>query len=105
MAKGIRIAPTSKPSKGQTITFALALGSSRQLCRLKTAFRYQNQAFRYLHKHRTTFEQVARRNGTSGAKPAPLFQQVIICSLQRRTGGAVEESEKEETDTQAVHRC
>ena len=42
------------------ITFVLAIGSARQVCQLETTFRTQNQAFNYLHKHRTAFERVAR---------------------------------------------
>jgi hypothetical protein len=60
MPKSIRIAPQAVPSTGQAITFVLAIGSVRQVCRLQTRFRTSNQAFSYFHKHRTQFEQIAR---------------------------------------------
>ncbi|HZV04958.1 MAG TPA: hypothetical protein VE999_07740 [Gemmataceae bacterium] len=60
MRKSIRIVPHTAPCNGQAITFVLAIGSVRQLCRLQTTFRTQNQAFSYFHRHRTEFERVAR---------------------------------------------
>ena len=60
MPKSIRIAPRTAPCTGQPITFVLAIGSIRQVCRLQTTFRTQNQAFSYFHKHRTEFERAAR---------------------------------------------
>ena len=59
MPKSVRIIPKAEPGEGQIITFVLALGSVRQACRLATTFQTQNQAFNYLHKHRTEFERVA----------------------------------------------
>ena len=60
MPKSVQIAPETGSDEGQIITFVLAIGSVRQVCRLETTFRTQNQAFNYLHKHRTAFERVAR---------------------------------------------
>ena len=60
MPKNIRIVPETERDEGQAITFVLALGAVRQVCRLQTTFRTQNQAFSYFHKHRNTFERVAR---------------------------------------------
>lgn len=56
----VRIVPEVKPRVGQTITFVLAIGTVRQMCRLETTFQTQNQAFSYLHKYRTEFERIAR---------------------------------------------
>lgn len=60
MPKSMRIVPEREAANGQTITFTLAIGPVRQVCCLKTTFRTQNEAFSYLHKHRTEFERVAR---------------------------------------------
>jgi hypothetical protein len=60
MPKSVRIVPKAVPGDGQAITFVLAIGTVRQMCRLETTFRTQNQAFSYLHKYRTEFERVAR---------------------------------------------
>lgn len=57
--KSIRIAPRSETG-GQSVTFVLAIGSTRQACVLATTFKTQNQAFSYLQKHRKAFEGVAR---------------------------------------------
>jgi hypothetical protein len=56
----VRIVPEAKSGAGQTISFVLAIGTTRQACLLETTFETQNQAFNYLHKHRTEFERVAR---------------------------------------------
>ncbi len=61
MPKGIRIVPETETGKGQAISFVLAIGSVRQVCRLQTTFQTQNQAFSYFHKHRNAFERVARQ--------------------------------------------
>ena len=45
---------------GQTIAFALAIGATRQVCHLETCFCTRNQAFAYLQRNRTAFEQMAR---------------------------------------------
>ena len=60
MPKSIRIVPRAAPCAGHPITFVLAIGSVRQVCRLQTTFRTQTQASSYFHKHRTRFERVAR---------------------------------------------
>ena len=60
MPKSVRTVPKTESDKGQIVTFVLAIGSVRQVCQLETTFRTQNQAFSYLHKHRTAFERVAR---------------------------------------------
>jgi hypothetical protein len=60
MPKTIRIVPRAAPCTGHPITFVLAIGSVRQVCRLQTTFRTQSQAFSYFHKHRTEFERAAR---------------------------------------------
>ena len=60
MDNGIRITPKPETGRGQSVTFVLAVGSTRQTCRLKTTFSTKNQALSYLQKHRTTFELAAR---------------------------------------------
>ena len=60
MPKGVRIVPDVESLGGQSITFVLAIGAVRQMCCLQTTFRTRNQAFSYLHKHRTEFERAAR---------------------------------------------
>lgn len=66
MGNGIRI--TSKPEKGgnRSVTFVLAIGSTRQTCRLTTNFSTQNQALSYLHRHRIDLEHVARTQFARG---------------------------------------
>jgi hypothetical protein len=59
MFKDMRIVPES-PTQGQAITFVLAMGVVRQVCRLQTTFRTQSQASSYFHKHRNVFEHMAR---------------------------------------------
>jgi hypothetical protein len=60
LPKSVRIVPKTESGDGQTITFVLAIGAVRQMCRLSTTFRTQSQAFSYLHRYRTEFERVAR---------------------------------------------
>ena len=60
MPKSIRIVPLAAPCAGHPITFVLAIGSVRHVCRLQTTFQTQSQAFSYFHKHRTQFERAAR---------------------------------------------
>jgi hypothetical protein len=62
----VRIVPRAKPDGGGTITFSLALGAARQMCRLTTTFQTDKQAFSYLHKYRTEFEHIARARLASG---------------------------------------
>jgi hypothetical protein len=64
--KSIRITPNDEPGKDQSVTFVLAVGSNRQLCRLKTTFKTQNQALSYLQKHRTAIEVAARARFEQG---------------------------------------
>jgi hypothetical protein len=56
----VLIVPRAKSDGGGTITFTLALGAARQMCRLTTTFQTDKQAFSYLHKYRTEFERIAR---------------------------------------------
>ncbi|HLG83444.1 MAG TPA: hypothetical protein VKY22_20695 [Bradyrhizobium sp.] len=60
MPKQIAIVPVTEQDEGHAVTFVLANGSIRQICRLQTTFRTQSQAFSYFHKNRNTFERVAR---------------------------------------------
>ena len=60
MSKSVRITPEVASLEGQSITFVLAIGVVRQMCRLQTTFRTEGQAFSYLHRYRTEFERVAR---------------------------------------------
>jgi hypothetical protein len=62
---------------GGTITFSLALGAARQICRLTTTFQTEKQAFNYLHKYRTEFEQIARARLASGE----LEDGVVVLSM------------------------
>ena len=66
MPKSVQIAPETGSDEGQIITFVLAIGSVRQVCRLETTFQTQNQALSYLHKHRTAFEHLARASLARG---------------------------------------
>ncbi len=66
MSKDIRIVPEAARDKGQAIIFVLAIGAVRQVCRLQTTFRTQNQAFSYFRKNRNAFEQVARARFARG---------------------------------------
>jgi hypothetical protein len=56
----------TKSDGGGTITFTLALGAARQMCRLTTTFQTDRQAFSYLHRYRTEFERIARARLASG---------------------------------------
>ena len=60
IATNVRIAKDDTKGGGQTIAFALAIGSTRQVCHLKTGFYTRNQALAYLQKNRTAFERIAR---------------------------------------------
>ena len=64
--KDIRIMPETERAKGHAITFVLAIGAIRQVCRLQTTFRTQKQAFSYFHKNRNAFEQMARTRFVRG---------------------------------------
>ncbi|MCC8972362.1 hypothetical protein [Bradyrhizobium brasilense] len=60
-----------------TITFSLALGAARQMCRLTTAFQTDKQALSYLHKYRTELEQMARARFASGQ----LENGIVVLSM------------------------
>ena len=69
--------PKVKADGGGTITFMLALGAARQVCRLTTTFQTDKQAFSYLHKYRTEFKQMARARLASGE----LEDGVVVLSM------------------------
>ena len=60
-----------------TITFSLALGAARQVCRLMTTFQTDKQALSYLHKYRTELEQMARARLASGQ----LEDGIVVLSM------------------------
>ena len=66
MPKSIRIVPWAAPGAGHPITFVLAIGSVRQVCRLQTTFRRRNEALSYFYKRRTEFERIARASFARG---------------------------------------
>jgi hypothetical protein len=66
MDETIRIAPEPESGMGESVTFVLAIGSDRQICRLKTTFNTQRQALSYLQKHRTELELIARARLADG---------------------------------------
>jgi hypothetical protein len=72
----VQVVPRLNPDDG-TITFFLAFGSSRQMCRLATTFNTQKQAFSYLQKHRTEFERLARARLASGE----LEDGIVVLSM------------------------
>ncbi len=78
MHKSVRIVPKTSSGDGQTITFVLAIGTVRQMCRLETTFRTQNQAFSYLHKYRTEFERVARERFARGEVSNGVIQLTML---------------------------
>ncbi|RXH25803.1 MULTISPECIES: hypothetical protein [Bradyrhizobium] len=67
----------TRSESGGTITFLLAHGANRQLCRLATTFSTQKQAFSYLQKHRTEFERMARARLASGE----LENGIVVLSM------------------------
>ena len=71
------VVPRAKSDGGGTITFLLALGAGRQMCRLATTYQTQKQAFSYLQKHRTEFERVARTALASGE----LEDGIVVLSM------------------------
>ncbi|WBL81133.1 hypothetical protein I3J27_12170 [Bradyrhizobium xenonodulans] len=73
----MRVVPRIKPDGGGTITFFLALGAGRQMCRLATTFLTQKQAFSYLQKNRTEFERIARARLASGE----LEDGIVVLSM------------------------
>jgi hypothetical protein len=78
MPKSIRIASETEAGKGQTIGFVIAIGSVRQVCRLQTTFRTQNQAFSYFHKHQNAFERIARERLALGEIEDGAIQLTIL---------------------------
>ncbi|WP_354139926.1 hypothetical protein [Bradyrhizobium sp. LB11.1] len=72
----MQVVPRFKQDDG-TITFFLAFGANRQLCRLATNFNTQKQAFSYLQKHRTEFERLARARLASGE----LEDGIVVLSM------------------------
>lgn len=68
--------PRLKPDDG-TITFFVAFGANRQMCRLATTFDTQKQAFSYLQKHRTEYERIAQARLASGQ----LEDGVVVLSM------------------------
>jgi hypothetical protein len=72
-----RIVRRAKSDGSGTITFSLALGAARQICRLTTTFQTDKQAFSYLHKYRTEFEQMARVRLASGE----LEDGIVVLSM------------------------
>jgi hypothetical protein len=78
MPKSIRIVPETETDNGQTISFVFAIGSVRHLCRLRTTFRTQTQAFSYLHKHRNAFERVARERLALGEIEDGVIQLTML---------------------------
>jgi len=78
MPKSIRIASETEAGKGQMIGFVLAIGSVRQVCRLQTTFRTQNQAFSYFHKHQNAFERIARERLALGEIEDGVIQLTML---------------------------
>jgi len=78
MPKNIRIVPETEIDKGQAISFVLAIGSVRQVCRLQTTFRTQTQAFGYFHKHRKAFERIARERLALGEIEDGVIQLTML---------------------------
>jgi hypothetical protein len=78
MSKDVRIVPETERGKGQAITFVLAIGAVRQVCRLQTTFRTQSQAFSYFHKNRNTFERVARARFARGEIEDGVIQLTML---------------------------
>ena len=66
MPKSIRIVPEAEQDTGQAVSFVLAIGPVRQMCRLQTTFRTKNEASNYFYKRRTEFERIARKRHACG---------------------------------------
>jgi hypothetical protein len=66
VGSGIRITPKPEKGSNRTVTFVMAIGSTRQTCRLTTNFYTRHQALSYLHKHRIRLEHVARMQFARG---------------------------------------
>jgi hypothetical protein len=65
-SQGVRISKDPTWDQGRTLAFALAIGSVRQVCHLKTNFQTEAQALSYLHKNRTAIERTARERFDRG---------------------------------------
>lgn len=78
MPKSVRIMPETETGRGQAISFVLAIGSLRQVCRLQTTFQTQNQAFSYFHKHRNVFERAARERLALGEIDDGVIQLTML---------------------------
>jgi len=78
MPSNIRIVPETEQGNGQAITFVLAIGVVRQICRLQTTYPTQNQAFSYFHKHRTVFERAARERLARGELEDGVVQLTML---------------------------
>ena len=78
MPKSIRIVPETETERGQAISFVLAIGSVRQVCRLRTTLQTRNQAFSYFHKHRNAYERVAREKLALGELEDGVIQLAML---------------------------
>ena len=67
----------AKSHGSRTISFVVAIGAARQICRLTTTVPTDKQAFSYLHKYRTEFEQMARARLASGE----LEDGIVVLSM------------------------
>lgn len=76
--KTVRITPENNTRGGQSITFLLAIGAVRQLCRLQTTFKTPNQASSYLHRYRTELELVARERVARGELEDGVVQLTML---------------------------
>jgi len=65
-ARGVQVVEPDTWSEKRIVTFALAIGSVRLVCQLKTEFRTRNEALSYLHKRRTIYEKIARERFARG---------------------------------------
>ncbi|MCC8946558.1 hypothetical protein H8A97_15925 [Bradyrhizobium sp. Arg62] len=73
----MQIVRRAKSHGDGTITFSLALGAARQMCRLTTTFQTDKQALSYLHKYRTELERMARARLASGL----LEDGIVVLSM------------------------
>ena len=78
MPKDVRIAPEVSSRNGHSVSFVLAIGTVRQMCRLQTTFATQSQAFNYLHKHRKQFERLARERFSLGQIEGGLIKLTML---------------------------
>ena len=78
MHKSIQIVPETEQGTGQAVTFVLAIGAVRQVCRLQTTFRTKNEAFNYFHKRRTEFERLARARLASGEAEGGVIELAML---------------------------